>query len=237
MRRCKITFKWAIRENNIELVIAFPLLRMKRAGKQSSIIWLVRQTLYHPWDCNISFSARRFSSPPWHSTNSFHSMLHHSRRHICHFVSSSFPPQRPPTWDSRHFSLSPTFPPIYQTSAATYTSSIEQNCASLPSCDLSFSHLANLTSVLFWMVGFLVSSKSLQDSFRLSVFRQVIIHRMLDTIRRSSWIGMCSGLRDSKRPSDPGSITTINSESRGLKNEDFLPVHWRAKYGTLQNVS
>jgi len=70
---------------NIELVIAFPLLRMKRAGKQSSIIWLVRQTVYHPWDCNISFSALRFSSPPWHSTNSFHSMLHHSRRHICHF--------------------------------------------------------------------------------------------------------------------------------------------------------
>lgn len=93
---------------NTELVIAFPLLRMKRAGKQSSIIWLVRQTLYHPWDRNISFSARRFSSPPWHSTNSFHSMLHHSRRHICHFVSSSFPPQRPPTWDSRRFSLSPT---------------------------------------------------------------------------------------------------------------------------------
>lgn len=70
---------------NTELVIAVPLLQMKRAGKQSSIIWLVRQTLYHPWDCNISFSARRFSSPPWHSTNSFHSMLHHSRRHVCHF--------------------------------------------------------------------------------------------------------------------------------------------------------
>lgn len=70
---------------NIELTIVLPLTRMKRAGKQSAITWLVRQTLYHSWSYNISFSVGRFSSSPWHTTNSFHSMLHHSRRHICHF--------------------------------------------------------------------------------------------------------------------------------------------------------
>ena len=190
---------------NTELITAFPLLGMKRAGKQSSIIWLVRQKLYHPRDCNISFSARRLSSPSWHNTNSFHSMLHHSRRHICHFCLLLFSASA-----ATDMSLAPFQSPAHLSSNLSdfgcYLYFVHWTKLCFSSFLRSFVFPSCHSSVLFWMVGFLVSSKSLQDSFRLSVFRQVIIHRMLDTIRRSSWIGMCSGLRDSKRPSDPGSI-------------------------------
>jgi hypothetical protein len=122
------------------------------------------------------------------------------------FVSSLFPPEWSATSDSLALSfLCPNLLPIYQTSTATYISSSEQKCTCLPSCDLSFSHHATRLSVLFWMAGFLVSSKSLQNASRLFLFRQVIIQPVLEAIRTRKWTVRCSGLRDSKRSSGPGS--------------------------------
>jgi hypothetical protein len=106
-------------------------LRMTRDGKLTAIMWLLRQTLYDSWS-NISCSPVRFSSSQWRSTNSFHSTLHHSRLHICHFCLFLFSARAGwDKWLSRHFILTPTLPPIYQNSATTYTSYCEQKCACL----------------------------------------------------------------------------------------------------------
>jgi hypothetical protein len=184
----------------LQLVTVSQFLPMKRDVKLTAIMWLLGQTLYDSWS-NISCSSISFSSPPWCSTNSFHSTLHHSRLHICHFCL---------------FFFSVSAGRDKWLSHAHLTSNLSEFCCYLyfvlwtkmclsPSCDLSFSHHATRLSVLFWMTGFLVSSKFLHNSFRRFPFHHAIIHGVLDTKGRRNLVVGCSSLRDSKRPSSPES--------------------------------